>query len=308
MNNVLVVTQEGIGDCVYQLPFVKILAKTNQVYIKTPLPKIFKDVPNIKFIKLDNETYRTQQKSLLNDDTVYSTLPKDIYKTYTPQYAGEELLETSIVGSFYKQFNIPFHEKLEWELPSFKNELGNFLSKIPKGRKIAIIRPATVRKEWRVETRSPKNGYISWGAKILKESGYYTISIADIKSGEEWFDGDYDSKNIDLNLHTGELGIYGTLGLIQIADVCIGGSGFIVPATVSTNCNLFLILGGRLMYDGISKTLHPSMNLSKIGIAIPDNPCKCTLNKHNCDKTISNLDIKFFEFLEKISKKDNPTF
>ena len=300
MNNVLVVTQEGIGDCVYQLPFVKILAKTNQVYIKTPLPKIFKDVPNIKFIKLDNETYRTQQKSLLNDDTVYSTLPKDIYKTYTPQYAGEELLETSIVGSFYKQFNIPFHEKLEWELPSFKNELGNFLSKIPKGRKIAIIRPATVRKEWRVETRNPNPNYIAWCCKILNEAGYYTIAIADLKDGEEWLHDEIDVP-AQMKLYKGELGIFGTLELLKHAEIVVGGSGFILPASASSNTNLFLILGGRLMYDGISKTLHPSMNLNKIHYALPNVPCKCTLNQHNCNKTISTLDVDFFNFLRKVN-------
>ena len=300
MNNVLVISQEGMGDGIYLLPFVKILAKTNQVYIKTPLPKIFKDVPNIKFIKLDNETYRTQQKSLLNDDTEYSILPKNIYKTYTPQYAGEELLETSIVGSFYKQLNIPFHEKLEWKLPSFKNELGNFLSKIPKGRKIAIIRPATVRKEWQVFTRNANPHYIAWCCKILNEAGYYTIAIADLKDGEEWLHDEIDVP-AQLKLYKGELGIFGTLELLKHAEIVVGGSGFVIPASASSNTNLFLILGGRLMYDGISKTLHPSMNLNKIHYAYPTHPCKCTLNQHNCNKTISTLDVDFFNFLRKVN-------
>lgn len=297
MNNVLVINMAGIGDNIYILPFIKILAKTNQVYIKTPLPKIFKDVPNIKFIKFD-ETYRTQQKSLINDNTVYSILPKNIYKTYAPQYAGKELLENSIVGSFYNQFNIPYHEKLEWKLPSFENELGNFLSKIPKDRKIAIIRPATIRKEWEVSTRNPNPNYIAWCCKTLNEAGYYTIAIADLKAGEEWLVDNIDVP-AQLKLYKGELGIYGTLELLKHAEIVISGSGFCVPASISSNSNLFLILGGRLMYDGISKTLHPSMNLSKIGIALPDKPCKCTLNSHDCTKTISNLDVKFFEFLEK---------
>lgn len=299
MNNVLVICMAGIGDNVYILPFIKILAKTYQVYIKTPLPKIFKDVPNIKFIKFD-ETYRTQQKSLLNDDTAYSSLPKNIYKTYTPQYAGVELLETSIVGSFYKQFNIPFHEKLEWRLPSFKNELGNFLSKIPKDRKIAIIRPATVRKEWQVLTRNSNPNYIAWCCKILNEAGYYTIAIADLKAGEEWLHDEIDVP-AQLKLYKGDLGIYGTLELLKHAEIVISGSGFCVPATISSNSNLFLILGGRLMYDGISKTLHPSMNLNKIHYALPDVPCKCPLNEHNCNKTISTLDVDFFNFLRKVN-------
>lgn len=300
MNNVLVKTFEGIGDNIYTLGFVKVLAESNQVYIKTPLPAIYKDVPNIKFVKFDEGTYRTQQKSLINDSTKYSPLPKNIYKTYTPQYAGKELLENSIVGSFYKQFDIPYHIPIEWKLPSFESELGNFLSKIPKGRKIAIIRPATIRKEWLVSTRNANSNYIAWCCKILNEAGYYTIAIADLKNGEEWL-----ADNIDvpaqLKLYKGELGIYGTLELFKHAEIVVAGSGFALPASVSSNTNLFLILGGRLLYDGISKTLHPSMNLNKVAWAIPDLPCKCALNEHNCTKTISTLDSDFFNFLRKVN-------
>lgn len=280
------------------------LAKTNQVYIKTPLPKIFKDVSNIKFIKVVEETYRTQQKSLNIDDTIYSELPKNIYKTYDPHYAGVELLDTSIVGNFYKQFNIPFTEKLEWKLPSFDVDLSSILNKVPKNAKIAIIRPATIRKEWQVETRNANPNYIAWCCKILNEAGYYTIAIADLQRGEEWL-----ADNIDvpaqLKLYKGELGIYGTLDLIKHAEIVVGGSGFIIPATTSSNTNLFLILGGRLMYDGIGKTLHPSMNLNKIHYVQPANPCRCTLNKHDCNKAINDLDIKFFDFLRQINDNSN---
>lgn len=231
-------------------------------------------------------------------------MPKNIYKTYSAQYAGKELLENSIVGSFYNQFGIPYHTPIEWKLPSFKDELGNFLDKIPKDRKIAIIRPATIRKEWEVSSRNANGNYIAWCCKILNEAGYYTISIADLKAGEEWLADGIDVP-AQMKLYKGELGIYGTLELIKHADIVIGGSGFVIPASVSSNTNLFLILGGRLMYDGISKTLHPSMNLNKIGWALPAKPCKCTLNKHDCDKTIPTLDSDFFNFLRKINDNSN---
>lgn len=121
-----------------------------------------------------------------------------------------------------------------------------------------------------------------------------------MKAGEEWLADGIDVP-AQMKLYKGELGVYGTLELIKHAEIVVGGSGFIIPATVSSDTNLFLILGGRLMYDGISKTLHPSMNLNKIGWASPKNPCKCTLNKHDCDKTIPTLDSDFFNFLRKIN-------
>lgn len=300
MNNVLVKTFSGIGDNIYTLPFVKILAQTNQVYIQSPLPDIYKDVPNIKFVKFEDMTYRTQSKSLLNDATKYSTLPKNIYKTYTPQYGGKELLENSVIGIFYKEFGIPFQTEIEWKLPSFENELDDFLNKIPKDRRIAIIRPATIRKEWRVSSRNANPNYIAWCCRVLNEAGYYTISIADLKDGEEWLVDGIDVP-AQMKLHKGELGIYGTLELFKHAKIVIAGSGFALPASVSSDTNLFLILGGRLLYDGISKTIHPSMNLNKISWAIPDLPCKCTQNEHNCTKAISTLDSDFYNFLRKVN-------
>ena len=300
MNNVLVKTFSGIGDNIYTLPFVKVLAETNQVYIQTPLPNIYKDVPNIKFVKFDEMTYRTQKKSLLNDSTKYSILPKNIYKTYVPQYGGKELLENSVIGIFYNEFSMPYNTKIEWKLPSFKDELGKFLNTIPKDRKIAIIRPATIRKEWQVSTRNSNPNYIAWCCRVLNEAGYYTISIADLKDGEEWLADGIDVP-AQLKLYKGELGIFGTLELFKHADIVVAGSGFALPAAVSSDTNLFLILGGRLLYDGISKTLHPSMNLNKISWAIPDMPCKCSLNSHGCTKTISTLDSDFFNFLRKVN-------
>jgi ADP-heptose:LPS heptosyltransferase len=292
--NIHIKTYEGIGDCLYTRPFIKILAQSNNVYIDTVLPKLFSDIDNVHFIKHDAETYRTQQKELNKDDTVYVNLPKKIDKYYQPQYGSKELTTDSIISTFYKQLQIPFYEKLDWSLPDFSDILDKH--NIPTDRKIAIIRPHTIRKEWEVTTRGANPNYIAWCCKILNEAGYYTIAIADLEKNVEVL-----ADNIDvpaqLKLYKGELGIYGTLELIKRADLVVGGSGFIIPACASAQTPLFLILGGRLAFDGISKTLHPSMDLNKIHYAVPDNPCKCMLNKHECDKKISKLDVEFFNFL-----------
>ena len=265
---------------------------------------MFKDINNLNFIKHGGETYRTQQKEKNNDDTVYVDLPENIDKYYTPQYAGVELLNDSILSSFYKQLEIPFYEKLDWSLPDYTKELAQYKLDIPRDRKIAIIKLNTARREWLLTTRQCQDGYLSWCCKILKDAGYYTISICDIQENQEWIT-DKHVVDSDLKLHKGELGIYGTLELIRQASCVVSSSSFSIPACVSTQTPLFLILGGRLMYDGISKTLHPSMDLNKIHYSQPTNPCRCSLNEHNCNKKIDDLDIKFFDFLRSIQKMDN---
>jgi hypothetical protein len=299
LKTIVIKTMEGIGDNLFIRPFVKILAESNDVYVETVLPRLYSDIPHIRFINPNKESYRTQQKQRSKDEIDYAEYPAHIDIYHEPFYSGKELIESSIISHFYKTFDIPFDTKLDWSLPDFSKELAKHKLLIPTDAKIAIVRPATVRREWEVYTRNPKPEYIAWCCKILNEAGYYTISIADLYPNQEWLDGGIDPP-AQLKLHTGQLGIYATLELLKHAKIVVAGSGFAVPAAMSANTNLFLIFGGRLLYDGVSKILHPSMNLNKVGYAYPQNPCKCSLNIHNCDKTIPTLDIDFYKFLGKI--------
>lgn len=284
----------GIGDQIYQRPFVKNLVKQgHKVYIKTFLPEIYKDI-NVKFVQPNPEgTYRTQQKAF--SQIKWATLPSE-YKTIKPFYTGADLINTSIIHAMKVKFQ-EFGDmtELDWSLPWYNKET----IRVPKGKKLALIRPATVRNEWKVLTRNPDPEYINWCAKVLLESGYYVVSIADCDGINEYIVG--DDPPADLHLHKGELGIFGTLNLIQEANIVVGGSGFIIPATVSSEkTNLFTIFGGRMAYDSPYKVFHTSMDMKRIGWAMPNNPCRCTLTKHDCNKKINNLDDKFMEFLGRI--------
>lgn len=62
---IYVTTMAGIGDTCYIRPFIKILARDYDVYIKTVLPKMYSDITGVKFIRDEKETFRTQQKSRL---------------------------------------------------------------------------------------------------------------------------------------------------------------------------------------------------------------------------------------------------
>lgn len=297
--NILIDSMHGLGDNIYQRPFVKNLVEQgNNVYIRTVLPGIYNDIKGLRFIK-PGATYRTQEKSLLKESQTikWCSLPES-YEVINPLYDGANLKETSIIQSmkikFSKYGNM---DDLVWDLPYFgwKNNIDN------KGKPIAIIRPGTVRNEWRVTTRNADPKYINYSAAVLKEYGYYVISIADVDDINEFLVGQPPAA--DLVLHKGELGIYSTLDLMSISDVVVGGSGFILPATVSmANPHLFVIFGGRMMYDSPYKVFHPSMNMKKISWATPTNPCYCTLSKHDCNKNILDFDSQFMKFIKELQK------
>lgn len=299
MENIHVKLMEGIGDIIYSRPFVKEIAKTKTVYLETVLPSLFKDIENIKYVDPKKETYRTQQKQRVNENVEYHEVPPDT-KFINPYYVATDIGSKSVIAFMYEQFEIPFHTKIEWDLPDYSNEFSEFESTLPSDRKIAIIRPATIRKEWEIHTRNPNPNYIAWCCKVLNEAGYYTISIADLEPKKEWLADGIDVP-AQLKLHKGELGIFGTLELMKRASIVVGGSGFIIPAAVSANVPLFIMFGGRMIFDSPYKLFHPSMNLNKIGWAVPQNPCKCSFMKHNCNKTIPDLDTKFLEFLRNIN-------
>lgn len=289
-------TMDGIGDNIYLRPHIKELAKSNKIILETVLPDLYRDIPNVEFVEAYSQ-YRTQKKV---ESTITKFVDRPDYAPLEPFYTGKDLLTSNVTSSFARQLNVPLDAKFEWTLPDFFTS--HYIPtgyRIPIDKKIAVIRPATLRREWLVRTRNADPLYIAWCAAVLKDYGYHVIAIADLEKNKEWLYNEVDVV-ADEKLYAGELGLYATLQLIQMADIVVGGSGFILPATASAEkTKLFTIFGGRMAYDNPQKLFHPTMNLEKIGYSVPDHPCRCTLDEHDCNKFISNLDSDFFRFLTK---------
>ncbi len=298
---------QGIGDNLYARPFVKLLAaqRDNDVYVETNLPHLISDL-NVKFIR-PQVSHRTQAKELAYAQAlgIEFTYPKfDTFDTYVPKfertidyhYNYVDLKAHGHVSSIEKRFGFePGSTYPVFDLPS----LPDHYLQLPTDKKIAVVRPVTHRNEFHCTSRSPNPHYVNWCARVLRSSGYYVISIADVEIGSEWMEG--DEPPADMKFHRGELGILGVLSLLQRADIVIGGAGFIVPAAVCAGANLFLILGGRGQYDTPSKLFDLRMDMKKIGWAMPDNFCRCDQMTHECDNTISDLDNQFMTFMSRIA-------
>lgn len=292
MEKVFLKLMQGIGDNLYLRPIIKELAKTKTVYLQTVLPDLFADIPNVLFVHQQAD-YRTQKKVMPSDKIKFVDAP-DI-EPIAPFYTGADLLASNIVTILARQVGVDPAANFVWDLPDLSHYYNSSGHKLP-AKKIAIIRPATLRREWKVTTRPPDPNYIAWCTTVLKDYGYHTIAIADLEPKIEWLDKNLDMP-ADERLYKGELGLYGTLELIRRADVVVGGSGFILPAAACANTKLFTIFGGRMAYDCPQKLFHPTMNTKLIGWSVPDTPCRCTFDEHTCSKIISNLDTDFFNFI-----------
>lgn len=261
----------GLGDNIYQLGFIRSLAEAgHDVTVCTPWPELYQDIPRVSFQRKDT-SLRTQAKNISrvsNDVWSYST---QFDKRISVHYGAG----TVIPNDMERIFNVP----PIWGLRPFEN------SHHPD-KQYVIIRPVTVRKEWRNEARNPLPEYIDQVSRWLSEK-FHVISVADLEDGQEWSVGDLPYA--DERYHAGELTLVDLLGLCQGASAIAGGVGWVVPFAITTGVPTFVVSGGNGGYNHPAKLINHTMDFSKMKFAVPDQFCKCTNNVHECDKRISNL-------------------
>ena len=290
----------GFGDNIFQKAFVsKLVEDTKEdVYINTSVPQFYTDIPKLKFLYKD-VAWRTQRKQKI-EGIEYSSPPRKGYsRIIDPHYGPDEIETGSIIQSMENKFKVPF----EGDRMTLPDDLPNHGLDLPKNKKIALIRPVTIRNEWPVPARAPDPNYIAWCTRHLKNSGYHTIAIADTQENEEYAIAPLPPTNE--SYWRGELSMLQTLSLMRDSDITIGGSGWIVPAAVALRTPLFILFGGRGMFDAPGKLFDPRMDLRKIGWSLPDNFCRCNKDDHNCNKKISNLDSDLYKFLITIQGSQN---
>lgn len=279
----------GIGDNIMERPFIKELAKTHQVWLKTATPEIFCDIYNVYFVR-SNTPLRTQHKNEKSSSIAFSSLAPEGIPSKRIFYGNAELqLPGGIFESARKQFGV---QPCALDLPVFD------MPDIPElqGKKIAVIRPTTERREWHNAARGPLNSHVDQATRILKERGYFCVSAADVDGVNEWISG--DEPYADLKLHRGELRLTELFALIQNASVVVTGSGVVSQTALAYRTPMIFLGGGCGGSNHHSRITDPEiMDLSRCAFIYPDNYCMCQMMQHNCDKRISNLTEKITEWL-----------
>jgi hypothetical protein len=258
----------GLGDNIYSRAFVKNLR--GDVYLRTPWPQLFADLPNVKPVNPDTGL-RTQAKNASRD------------------FAWHEMPQGKPLRIKYG--NLPIFNGLEirFGVPPGTLDLPDF-GPSPVSAPYVVIRPATVRSEWRADSRNPEPAYIAEAARMATDRGYRVVSVADL-CNEEWLVGDLPPA--DIYFHGGELRLEKLLALVKGASAVIGGVGWIVPACIAAKVPAWIICGGNGGYNAPERITDKRMDTSRIGWAIPDKYCRCTEAIHNCDKRITNHAEKF---------------
>lgn len=266
-------SMKGLGDNIYQRAFLKNLP--GPIYLDTPWPELVSDLPHVHFIR-PQTTLRTQAKNIARHaDWV---MPPGRQPTCQIRYGTEGIIQgmTASFGVMPGEFDLP-------PLPP-SPETGPYV----------VVRPATVRSEWRADTRNPDPAYIWDAAMRARALGYDVISVADLEEGKEWIVE--PEPYADARFHKGELPVELLLALVKGAAAVIGGIGWLVPAALCAKVPAWIVCGGQ---GGFNSPKQICPDGSTITFAVPDNFCRCRLKVHGCDKRISDYDSKLTQWADR---------
>lgn len=266
-------SMRGLGDNIYQRAFVKALK--GPVYIDTPWPELYRDIPDVHFVRPDTKL-RTQAKNIAKQGA-WQLRPRS-GSVRSIRYGSE-----GIIAGMQAAFGM---RPLPFDLPDFGPS--------PVDGKYVVVRPVTVRSEWRADTRNPDPEYIARTALFAQSRGYTVVSVADLEEGKEWLIG--DNPFADVEYHRGELSVTQLLALVQSAAAVIGGIGWIVPACIAAKVPAWVVCGGQGGFNA-PELICPAD--TTVTFSVPDNFCRCKLKEHNCDKRISNHAADFTRWADK---------
>ena len=254
----------GLGDNIYCRAFVK---NYPGAYLETPWPELFRDL-DVKCVRPTTQL-RTQAKNIARQTGWHA---RQFGRTLTISYG-----QKPIIDGLRATFRC---EPQAFDLPDFGPS--------PVAGRYVVVRPVTVRPEWRADSRNPRPEYVAAAAAAARAAGYAVVSVADLEDGREWAVGELPPA--DLRFHAGELHVEQLMALCQHAAGLIGGIGWIVPAAIALRVPALVICGGQGGWNAPDRITDPIMELDHIEFVVPDNFCMCREKTHDCDKTITNFD------------------
>lgn len=272
--------QWGLGDNIFARPIIKAAVEKYTVWLETPWPELFEDLP-IFFLRAERQL-RTQMRNVCSQPAERWSKPPGMSKGVKLFYGHVELRSGSIINALERQIasvDVRLVDPI-WDLP----DLGP--SPFTADRPIAIIRPVTVRKEWRNEARNPRPEYVIKVARDLMLT-HHVVLVGDLRQGHEWLIGDLPPHHTAFL--AGELSVRPLLALAREADLIVGGVGWIVPASIALHRKAFIILGGHGGHNAPSVITDRRMDLSLLDFATPKGLCPCTKMSHRCNKMIPDL-------------------
>lgn len=282
-------TMLGLGDTLYQRAYIRAYPGA---YVKTPWPELFSDM-DVKCVPSNGTPHYQVNDAKTNTnfvtDPLYLEELEKIRFFYYP--ADLETIEPRTIMGSFDRTSIRTRDRsvpLVWDLPN-----------LPKSKHpgCAVIRTASSRGKECTPSRCCDPVYLKIAAHKLKEAGYTVVTVNFEKAGMEWTIDPPDAVDVDFNYNKGELSVLELLALLKEASVCVGTVSWFVPAVYCAGTKSAVIMGGYQLHNSPYQLVDDHQSADNITWFQTDKPCLCSDMEHVCDKTITNFEEKFDQWL-----------
>lgn len=276
---------QGLGDNLYQRAVIREVP--GEHYLLTAWPQLYSDLPQIRCVRPDTRL-RTQAKNAGRPDLRWAAAPRASALPVHYVNQGGTMLQ-----ALCRAFGVN-PKQITFDGPQFDQ---------PQREPYIVVRPATLRSEWRADGRNPRPEYLQRAVDALRDR-FRVVSVADLQPGQEW--AVEPLPYADESYHAGELQVEQLLALVAGAAAVVGGVGWLVPAAVAYRVPMLLLYGGWGAANGPQRIFDVRMDTSLIQQVLPDRFCMCSDRSHACDKTISNLDRHLERFAVRLAARRQP--
>ena len=284
----LVNSMRGMGDNIFQRPYVATLCGLyDKVFIDTPWPHLYADMPSNLILLSPKTNLRTQKKNAEKHKVEYHFYPRSIQALQTD-------LSVRKFNTGYRLTSENIYQELDSKLPRSgfffhmdpPNEWGDDLPFDPS-EPYCLIRNTTTRNEWYAPSRNCLNKYLQYAARKLSDRGIRIYEIADLHEGREVLDGD-PIEVADQRFVKGELGHPGLIWAFHNAAAIISPVGFPLLLAQMVKANALILFGGHQRPEYFNL---PDGTYGGIQWAAPEPFCSCHNRTHRCNKKIPKKKI-----------------
>lgn len=297
VKGIIVNGPEGFGDTIYMRAAIKRLAeKWEAVFLRTPWPQLFHDIPKVRPARPNGVFYRTQNHNVATvDPQLWHYPPSNL-----PEMAGFYSMENfrsgmTILGAFQHAFRV-MSEPVDFSMKVNPAWEPDWLKDVP--RPFGVVHPPSMRREWMNASRNPKPEYLQ--AVIDSRPDVHWISVGFNVADQEWYEGP-PLKGVARRFDNGELNASQLLAVLGRADMAVSGPCWLLPAAAALGTPLFCIFGG---------SIPPALLIDKrmggtVKAVAPVPFCPCFQNDHGCNKSISlgNLLMEWGRFSEGLKER-----
>lgn len=264
----------GLGDNLHQRAVMRHLAQTHEVWLETPWPQIYHDLP-VRCVPRQSRL-RTQEKNARRGGYHARRAPaaaqrRRIWYTHDGirKHGGFLAAMCAEAGVPTGDFSLPIPQ-------AWRDQAQVWLDRWQPDRPLMLYRPLVERTEWvGCQARNPDPEVYGALARTVRER-FFCVSVADLVPRVEWAVS--APIGADVELHRGELPFEVLAALVAQAGLVWCSPGFMLVLAQAVRAPMVGVFGGHeapRLYD------HGHRENLFIGRG-----CDCFSKSHACDKSI----------------------